>query len=114
MENDPLLNLPPKIWNFPYVLSLFFLESFPKQEDVGHRDFGNLPGQSRTREEVEFIEHWRSSSMEEKRACMRAISEEGRRLLFNKVPNDLKNELMQIMREEGISGSRSGASHQQL
>ena len=29
MENDPLLTPPPKIWNFPYVLSLFFFESFP-------------------------------------------------------------------------------------
>ena len=28
MENDPLLTPPPpKIWNFPYVLSLFFLKA---------------------------------------------------------------------------------------
>ena len=26
MENDPLLT-PPKIWNFPYVSSLFFLKA---------------------------------------------------------------------------------------
>ena len=27
MENDPLLTPPPKIWNFPYVSSLFFLKA---------------------------------------------------------------------------------------
>ena len=27
MENDPLLTPPSKIWNFPYVSSLFFLKA---------------------------------------------------------------------------------------
>ena len=33
MENEPLLTPPPKIWNFPYVSSLFFFESFPKKRE---------------------------------------------------------------------------------
>ena len=34
MENDPSLTPPPKIWNFPYVLSLLFFESFPNSLEV--------------------------------------------------------------------------------
>ena len=61
MENDPLLTPPPKIWNFPYVLSLFFLKAslMYKLKYSWQKDF---PVYSLPRQFISFVQFMSNES----------------------------------------------------